>query len=210
MNRAYVSIVIPMYNAEKYIETCINSCFYQQTKYEYEMIICDDCSSDRSLTVLKNISEGAKNVRILSNDKNKGVGETRNKCIKAAKGRYILMLDSDDYIHPETIQIMTTCLELRNDIHCVRCDYVYVDNNGQRSSRISCMDIPIACGQLFRKSFLIDLGLYDELHIGEEKKLQTAIKHMKDSVMHLELPLYRYRQHKMSVTADFRKSRSYD
>ena len=88
MNRAYVSIVIPMYNAEKYIETCINS-FYQQTKYEYEMIICDDCSSDRSLTVLKNISEGAKNVRILSNDKNKGVGETRNKCIKAAKGRYI-------------------------------------------------------------------------------------------------------------------------
>jgi len=210
MNRAYVSIVIPMYNSEKYIENCINSCFYQRTQFEFEIIVCDDCSTDRSLSVLQNIADGAHNVKVLRNDINQGVGKTRNRCIKAARGRYIMMLDSDDYIHPETIQIMTTCLELRDEIDCVKCDYVYVDNNGQRSSRISCLEVPIACGQLFRKSLIIELGLYDELSIGEEKRLEEQLGRRWRSVMHIELPLYRYRQHNMSITADFRGSRIYD
>ena len=84
----------------------------------------------------------------------------------------------------------------------VACDYLLVDNNEEIISRKNCIDDPIACGILFRKDHLIQVGLYDESFlIHEERDLRVRFLE-KYSISRLELPLYRYRRHEKNITND--------
>ena len=205
----YVSIVVPSYNVEFYIETCIHSCLDQDTKYTFEIIICDDCSEDKTTSILRFLYKDNPIIKILHNEKNSGVGFTRNRAIKESKGRYIFLLDADDYIHPSTIEMMVTSLELSPGFDVVSSDYLYIDNDGQKSSSISSLERPIACGQLITKGVFIKHGLYKDLRIGEDKEFQSRIL-KKAKRLHLPIPLYRYRQHKLSITAKYEEKRTYD
>ena len=90
-----VSIIIPVYNAEKTIEKCISS-ILKQTYKDYELLLIDDGSTDNSLKVIKKYRK-YKNIRIL-NQENHGVAYTRNRGIKEATGDYIMFIDNDDFI----------------------------------------------------------------------------------------------------------------
>lgn len=101
------SIIVPVYNVEKYLEECLES-LINQTQKELEIIAIDDGSTDRSLEILKQYQ--AKDERIvIYTQKNSGQGIARNVGLKAARGKYIYFVDSDDYIAPETTSV---CYEI--------------------------------------------------------------------------------------------------
>jgi glycosyltransferase involved in cell wall biosynthesis len=92
-----ISIVIPVYNVEKYLRDCIESVI-NQTEKDIEIICIDDGSTDNSLKILDEIAAEEERVKIFCNDKNRGLSYTRNRGLGIAKGKYIYFLDSDDMI----------------------------------------------------------------------------------------------------------------
>lgn len=90
-----VSVVIPMYNAHKFILTTLNSVF-NQTFQDFEVIVVDDCSKDNSVQIVESLQKEHKNLILIKNDVNKNVAETRNVGVKNAKGKFVAFLDADD------------------------------------------------------------------------------------------------------------------
>ena len=90
-----VSVIIPVYNVEKYIGECLDSVINQTLK-EIEIICVDDGSTDNSLNILKEYAKKDKRLIIISRE-NKGVGYSRNQGIEIARGEYIAFMDPDDY-----------------------------------------------------------------------------------------------------------------
>lgn len=104
-----VSIIIPIYNVEKYIEQCLNSVLLQTYK-DIQVIIVDDGSTDNSTKIVRKVVKDDKRIVFL-NQKNKGVSEARNYALKFVKGEYILFIDSDDYLEKEAIEEMVNKME---------------------------------------------------------------------------------------------------
>ena len=94
-----VSVIIPVYNTEKYLEKCLNS-VCNQTLKDIEIICIDDCSTDNSLNILKEYASKDERIKLIEFKENKGAAVARNIGIKEAQGEYIGFVDSDDY--PET------------------------------------------------------------------------------------------------------------
>ena len=99
-----VSIVIPVYNAEKYILRCMES-IENQTFKDFEVIAVDDGSSDSSLKILEKFSEKTTFLKLLR-QKNMGAAKARNTGIKNAAGDFICFVDSDDWLEPEYLEIL--------------------------------------------------------------------------------------------------------
>lgn len=97
-----VSIIIPVYNAEKYLKQCIESLLLQ-TFHDFEIICVDDGSTDRSYEILKTYEKKDKRIFVLQ-QKNQFAGVARNSGIKKANGKYLLFLDADDFFHPEMLE----------------------------------------------------------------------------------------------------------
>ena len=97
-----ISIIIPIYNAEKYLNKCINSIIIQSLK-EIEIICVNDGSTDNSLNILEDFKKKDKRIRII-NQNNSGASKARNIAIKNAKGKYCLNIDSDDWIEQEYLK----------------------------------------------------------------------------------------------------------
>ena len=107
-----VSIIIPVYNVEKYIEECITSCLNQSYE-EIEVIAIDDGSKDNSGKILDKITFKNKRLKVI-HEKNSGVSATRNKGINEASGDYITFVDADDYLAPDAIKYMVEIIEKTN------------------------------------------------------------------------------------------------
>lgn len=106
-----VSVVVPVYNAEKYLVECIESIINQSIAFdEIQVVLVNDGSSDDSLSICNSYSEKYENVVVI-NQKNKGVSAARNNGIKASSGKYIMLLDSDDVISSNTINDLLTFFE---------------------------------------------------------------------------------------------------
>lgn len=111
-----ISIIIPLYNVEKYIEKCLLSIFDNKIIFDCEIILIDDCSTDRSLSIAKNLLENQKNISysILINDKNLGSALTRQKGLNIAIGKYVIFIDSDDYVESDYLEKLYINAELYN------------------------------------------------------------------------------------------------
>lgn len=97
-----VSVIIPVYNVEKYLEECLDS-VVNQTLKEIEIICINDGSIDNSVKILEKYRNKYSNIKVI-NQKNLGVGRARNVGVKLAKGEYIFFLDSDDYIEVDALE----------------------------------------------------------------------------------------------------------
>lgn len=95
--RPLVSIIMPVYNASKFLEEAIDSVI-NQTYKKWELIAVDDGSKDNSLEILKKYAKKYPQIRVFHNKKNLGVGKTTNYALSKAKGRFIARFDSDDYM----------------------------------------------------------------------------------------------------------------
>lgn len=91
-----ISVIIPAYNCEKYLEDCVIS-LQNQTYNNIEIVICDDCSKDKTYEIMKKLNKKYNNIIIIQNDINLKSGGTRNKCLAQCHGEFILLQDADDY-----------------------------------------------------------------------------------------------------------------
>lgn len=114
------SIIIPVYNVEKYIKKCLDSVFSQSYK-DYEVIIINDGSTDKSMDIAKEY-----NVKII-NQKNKGQSAARNNGIKHATGDYLIFLDSDDYWEKDLLKELNKSLKNKPDVIRFQINEVYDD-----------------------------------------------------------------------------------
>ena len=100
-----VSIIIPCYNSEKYLERAVDSAL-NQSLTEIEIILIDDGSSDKTPTLLQHYKMADNRVHVFTHAKNKGLGAARNTAVDNATGDYLFFLDSDDYMHNNALEVM--------------------------------------------------------------------------------------------------------
>lgn len=106
-----VSIIVPVYNSEKYLGDCVDS-LLSQTHDDLEIIIVDDCSKDKSYDVMRRIKDNnPRRIKVIRNEVNKGAAASRNVALTEAKGEYISFIDSDDYLDLNAIKKMHDSLE---------------------------------------------------------------------------------------------------
>lgn len=157
-----ISIIIPVYNTGKHIEKCLNSIKNQTRKIDLEVIIINDGSTDDSENIVKQYIEKHKeflNIKYYSKE-NEGVAKTRNFGIEKATSDYIMFLDSDDYIEPETFETLEKYIE--QDIDLIKFKLQRVDENDNVIEKVD--------GPVFDK--ITGQEAFDELY-GEDVLLDS-------------------------------------
>ena len=195
-----ISIIVTSYNYDKYIERCIRSLINQDiSRSKYEIIVIDDHSQDHTIEILDNYKN---EIRLYKNRKNMGLPYTANRGIKLAKGQYIVRVDADDFVNNTFLYMLYTAIEIEAEFHAIACDYYTADRFGNKLKRIPHQHYPIACGIMYRKDALFDIGLYNEemlLREDEELRMRYSKKY---KVLYLPVALYRYRDHGVNLTKD--------
>jgi glycosyltransferase involved in cell wall biosynthesis len=159
--------------------------------------VVDDASTDETPQVLENYTDIA---RIFYMEKNVGLSESRNFGIKKARGQYIVFLDADDYIQYEMLRMQSVFLTENNRLDAVAVDYYLVNEFGDHIEWVSSEEKPIACGIMFRKDRLFDIGLYDTTFRAREDE-DLRMRYLKNyNIYNIILPLYRYRRHGSNLT----------
>jgi len=120
-----VSIISPIYGVEKYIEECLESMF-NQTYKNIEFVFVNDKTPDNSMMILEQVIKkyGIKNVNIINHEHNLGLCGVRNTGLKAAKGDYIMIVDSDDKLPLDSVETLVNCA-ISNDADFVESDFAY-------------------------------------------------------------------------------------
>ena len=197
-----ISVLIASYNQEKYIGRCLRSLFNQSIDFDkYEITLVNDGSTDRTLFAAELFCNPKDSkLKIINNKKNLGLPASLNKAIKASNGKYIVRIDSDDWVSRDFLKLLYEFLENNIYMDAIACDYNLVNKFEKVIERKNCLLDPIACGIMFKKKDLIEIGLYDEtFHYNEERELRIRFE-KKFKIHRLELPLYRYRKHEKNMT----------
>jgi glycosyltransferase involved in cell wall biosynthesis len=204
-----VTVYITNHNYEKYIRHSIDSVL-SQSFTSYELIIIDDGSTDNSRNIIREYSRNSK-VKIVF-QKNKGLNATNNIALNLARGKYIMRLDADDYLHKNALLLMSNHLERDKDIVMVFPDYYVVDKDGQMishehrhdfSNDVTLYDQPAhgACSMVLT-DVLEEVGGYSEDYMCQDgyELWIKIINHYK--VDNINLPLFSYRQHGKNLTSN--------
>ncbi len=115
-----VSVLISAYNAEHYIEAAVNS-IRQQTWKQLEIIICDDCSQDKTWTILERIAKEDSRIKLLKNEKNSFAAYSRNRCLEIAEGEFIAIQDADDISALNRIETLVKALQEHEEYDFISC-----------------------------------------------------------------------------------------
>ncbi|MCF8176902.1 MAG: glycosyltransferase family 2 protein [Sulfuritalea sp.] len=193
-----VSVIVAAYNQEKFIGRCLRSLLHQTIPHEnYEIIVVNDGSTDRTPYALELFYDA---IHTITNEKNLGLPASINRGIMAAKSQYIVRVDADDYVNANFLNFLSFFLDQNPEADAVACDYWLFNDVEEWLVRANCVDRPIACGIMFRKQQLMEIGMYDEtFRCHEDKDLRIRFE-KKYSISRLELPLYRYRRHETNIT----------
>lgn len=128
-----VSVLVPVYNVEKYIGRCLNSLFSNTIAKKCEFIIVDDCSPDGSMDIVRKIISEfpavAGNVVLRSHDFNRGLAAARNTALLQAHGKYIICVDSDDWVEPNYLECLSLEAE-RSGADIVGCNLIREEQRG--------------------------------------------------------------------------------
>jgi len=123
-----ISVIIPVFNVEKYIKRCLDS-LLRQTFKDFEVVVVNDATPDQSMLVVKEFSEKWEHVTIVEHKKNMGLMWTRMSGYQMARGRYFVFLDSDDWIPDDALKILFETIKKTNaDVVCGA--YTVVDDDG--------------------------------------------------------------------------------
>ena len=121
-----VSIITPVYKCEEYIERTMNSVL-AQTYSQWEMLLVDDCSPDKSAEIIRSYTERDSRFKYIKLEKNSGAAVARNVGLEHAQGRYIAYLDADDIWLPEKLERQIRFME-ENKVQFSCCDYLKVSS----------------------------------------------------------------------------------
>ncbi len=202
-----ISVIITAHNYARYLERAVRSVQNQSlTRSSYEIIIVDDASTDETPQVLENYAEEC---RIFRLETNVGLSEARNFGIRKALGMYVLFLDADDYIQHDMLKVQSVFLTENNRLDAVAVDYYLVNDYGDHTEWVSAQEKPIACGIMFRKDKLFDVGLYDTTFRAREDEDMRIRFLKKFNIYNIILPLYRYRRHEKNLTNNMEEMEKY-
>lgn len=130
-----ISVIVAVYNTEKYLDRCIES-LLNQTYKNIELVIVEDCSTDSSRKLLKKY-KGNKNIKVFYNRENRGLSYSRNYGLKKSTGDFIGYIDSDDYVEPDYYEkLMSSIKDNKSDIAI--CDIKLVDEQTNKIQRCKC------------------------------------------------------------------------
>ena len=213
MKSVKVSVIIAAFNEERYIGRCLRSLINQSmSQKEYEIIVINDGSTDKTAYALDNFNspkEDLIKINLINNKKNLGLPSSLNKGIISAKGKYIIRVDADDFVNFNFLKFLSFYLDTNPDSNAVSCDYYLIDEKEEVIERLNSDKRPIACGIMFRKETLMNIGLYDESFFVQEE-VELRLRYLKKySIDRLQIPLYRYRRHENNITNDEARMKLY-
>lgn len=208
-----VSIIVPIYNVEKYLERCICSILCQ-TYSNLEIILVNDGSTDNSKSIIDKYSKKDERI-IVINKENGGLSDARNAGIDIHSGQYIFFVDSDDFIHPDTINILLG-ISKDTDADIVECGLLNVNENSvikfekhvisyvvfnhmQAVERIIKYDSKIMAWNKLYKSNLFDSIRYPVGKIHEDEFTTPYLVDLCNIYVYTDLALYFYVQRSNSI-----------
>lgn len=228
MNKLKLSIIIPIYNAEKYLEQCIESVLRQMAD-SMEIVLIDDGSTDGSSRMCDQYADECGRIRV-AHQENRGLIESRKRGITLAKGEYVTFVDSDDWIEGGLFEELIQAAESMDDIDLVisglMCDKGRLSFRKSGSLppgvyRVAEDSIPdrmlydwttgelglagYACGKLFRRNLLMDVIMCVDKGIvhGEDYAWFFNYVPLAKKIVIIDRFLYHYRMHSESMSASF-------
>lgn len=207
MREPLVSVIVPVYNGEKYLRQSIKS-ILRQSYPKFELIVIDDGSTDKTPSILKSFTD--KRMRVIT-QKNKGVSAARNIALKNAQGEYVAMHDSDDISDKYRLEKQVSYLERHKDIGLVGSNYEVIDTNNRLLDTTDVFthpdDLKIAIilsnqfGQgsvMIRQELLKEAGYDNHFKLGEDFDLWNRLSR-KTKIANLRDCLYRWRYYEDST-----------
>lgn len=195
-----LSAIVTVFNCEKFVDRMLQSILSQTLhRNQYEVIIVNDGSKDKTKNILQNYSNEIKIIE----QSNHGIVYSTNKAIKESEGKYIIRVDCDDYIDEKLFLLTTKILEKDCNYDCVYTDRFLIDCNNKKKRINIKNDIfdTIACGVLFRREVFDSIGYYSDI-IQEEYDFMIRFKGAGLKAFHLKKPLYYYVRHANNISTD--------
>ena len=180
-----VSIITPMYNSEKFIDATIQS-VQSQTYQDWEMIIVDDASTDRSIEIVKKIMSNEPRLQLKQLADNLGPAHTRNNGIKLAKGRFLAFLDSDDLWHKDKLEKQIKFMQ-KNEYAFTFTGYEKIDEKGKKIGNILPFKGQVTYHDLLKSNHIGCLTAMIDLKILGYKMYMPDIKKRQDQGLWLEI-----------------------
>ena len=202
-----ISIIVPIYNVEKYLSKCIDS-ILAQTYNDIEVILVDDGSPDNCPMICDEYAQKDNRV-IVIHQKNAGVSAARNAGLKVAQGEYIGFVDADDYINENMYSEMISAFQ-KYSVELAICGYNYVNENGDINREYNCSDVEVVnqycvyyryfdipptirlgvCNKLFKRNLLMNLLFSESIKGAEDAEFLAAyISKIKNAAI-IHKPLY--------------------
>lgn len=218
-----VSIIIPVYNKEKYLERCLNT-VCSQSYSNVEIILINDGSTDKSLDICNKYIENDSRIRII-NQENSGVSSARNIGIKEASGRYISFVDADDYVEPNYIEELVRgikkynvdfvqCGTIINDekvLYCQDQEMIFSNNKEVTIDFLGRGMSGTIWDKLYKKELLEDLQFDEKYNKNEDTLFVLEVVKKANTFVRIGLPLYHYTYKKSdSLTSSFSLEKDYN
>ncbi|MDD8048052.1 MAG: glycosyltransferase family 2 protein [Thomasclavelia sp.] len=216
MDNPLISIIIPVYNDEKYLKNTIVS-ITNQTYANIEIIVIDDGSIDNSLQLLRELANKDQRIKIIHQE-NKGVSAARNIGIKESQGKYIMFVDGDDILDKKIVSLLfQTLIESNADI--AMCDILHIFNTDEfqfeytghreiytgfeftENMWYQNKFIPSVCAKIYKKN-LFNNCLFDESTIYEDVDILYRVFKQINKAVYLDDKLYGYVHHEKSITTN--------
>ncbi len=205
-----ITVIIPCYNVEKYLDSCVQS-IINQTYKNLEIILVDDCSTDNTWKIIKQYEKKYENIKALKNEKNSGAGYSRNRAVEIASNQYISFIDSDDYIELNFYETMLKQMK-KEKADVVVCDiFVRYDNvEGTDTRNVACIKptdkysfinnglAASPCNKIFNKDQLLKYKFLEGT-MNEDIPTVLAILVTSSKIAYNTSTYYNYIQRKSSV-----------
>ena len=212
MSDAKVTVLMLVYNAEKYIREAIES-ILNQTFRDFELLILlDSKTSDSSENIIKTYVD--KRIRLVENEKSMGLSELRNKGLRLARGEYVAIMDADDISYPNRLEMQYEYMEKNPDVGIVASWNDVIDGGGKvveswrphRSSEdiyyfLNFRNCLAHCSILLRKDLVVRSGGYDEtMRLSEDYALYSRVSKIA-RISQIQELLVKWRRHETSIGA---------
>ncbi|MDR2456994.1 MAG: glycosyltransferase family 2 protein [Clostridiales Family XIII bacterium] len=226
-----ISVIIPVYNAEEYLSSCVDS-VTRQTYKNLEIIVIDDKSVDHSMDIIERKSEKDNRIKIIRNEKNKGLYLSRKRGIKEAKGKYISFIDADDLMGGGMIEMLFDNLiktnsdiaegghisfeknikkeltEEKKEIVCLEGEELilnYVSGKGVNVIHGN-WSLGVVWNKLYKRRILLELDIPDFFTFGEDRIFNLRVFERVKRAVFISDKLYFYRLTPYSATINLKKT----
>ncbi len=219
------SILIPLYNTENYIAECLDSILAQSVK-DYEILICDDASTDRGLEISRVYQrQYPEQIRIIENEKNQGLLLTRRRLFGEARGEWVICVDSDDWLLPDALTVLKDAINSYSadmvlyDLVCKHMDggeqrfycglnagYIYSGENKKAIyyKFLETYELNSMCTKAVKRSLIAtddcDYHQYSYVSNGEDKFQSFPLVDAAKNIVYIDNVLYQYRKNEGSIS----------